>query len=143
MIPLSAQRRERSVPRLGSLVRGMPAYASCMVEVRGGRVRVSAELPPGLAAVGVWLAWAWSGGGYEPSWWGSLGAGLVVLLLIAGPVLSGDLDGYRMLAGAALLLFTAWNFLSLLWAQFPGLAWTGADKTAVYAAGFALLAFVR
>ena len=114
-----------------------------MVEVGGGRVRISAELPLGLAVVGVWLGWAWFDGGFEPSLWGSLGAALVALLLLAAPVLSRDLDARRLVAGAALLLFVVWNFLSLLWAQFPGEAWTGADKTAAYAAGFALLAFVR
>ena len=106
-------------------------------------VRISAELPIGLAVVGVWLCWAWFDGGFEPTQWGSLGAALVALLLLAGPVLSRGTDRRRLVAAAALLLFVAWNFLSLLWAQFPGDAWTGADKTAAYAAGFALLAFVR
>lgn len=107
------------------------------------RVRISAELPIGLAVVGVWLCWAWFDGGFEPTQWGSLGAALVALLILAGPVLSRGSDRRRLIAGAALVLFVAWNFLSLLWAQFPGDAWTGADKTAAYAAGFALLAFVR
>jgi O-antigen ligase len=115
-----------------------------MVEVGGGRARISAELPLGLAAVGVWLAWAWFDGGFQPSLWGSLGAALVALLLIGGPVLRWSGGGrLRLIAGVALLLFVAWNFLSLAWAQFPGEAWTGADKTAAYAAGFALLAFAR
>jgi tetratricopeptide (TPR) repeat protein len=116
-----------------------------MVEVGGGgRARISAELPLGLAVVGIWLAWAWFDGGFEPSLWGSLGAALVALLLIGGPVLrwSGG-ERLRLIAGVALLLFVAWNFLSLAWAQFPGEAWTGADKTAAYAAGLALLAFAR
>jgi hypothetical protein len=115
-----------------------------MVEVGGGRARISAELPLGVAVVGVWLAWAWFDGGFQPSLWGSLGAALVALLLIGGPVLRwSNGDRLRLIAGVALLLFVVWNFLSLAWAQFPGEAWTGADKTAAYAAGFALLAFAR
>ena len=113
----------------------LPAYA--------WRVRISAELPIGLAVVGIWLCWAWFDGGFEPTQWGSFGAALVALLLLAGPVLTRGSDRRRLIAAAALLLFVIWNFLSLLWAQFPGDAWTGADKTAAYAAGFALLAFVR
>ena len=43
----------------------------------------------------------------------------------------------------ALAAFVGWNFLSMTWADFPGTAWTGSDKTLIYAALFALFALWR
>ena len=39
-----------------------------------------------------------------------------------------------------LVVFAGWNFLSIIWADTPGDAWAGANKTAVYVACFALFA---
>jgi hypothetical protein len=41
---------------------------------------------------------------------------------------------------ACLAGFVAWNYLSLAWADFPGIAWSGADKTLLYAVSFAVFA---
>jgi tetratricopeptide (TPR) repeat protein len=101
-------------------------------------------LPLGLGVVAVWLAWAWFDGGFEPSLWGPLGAALVALLLVGSPALAvRGRSRVVLAAAAALLLFCAWNFLSLLWAQFPSEAWTGADKTVAYTACLLVLLLAR
>jgi tetratricopeptide (TPR) repeat protein len=111
-----------------------------MVESGGGRERFSPGLPLGLAVVAVWLTWSWFDGGFEPSLWGPLGACLVLLLVVAPRALRGpQRQPLALLAAGTVVLFAGWNFLSILWAQFPAEAWTGADKTAAYAAGFLVL----
>lgn len=103
----------------------------------------SPALPAGAVAIGVWLAWAAFAGGYWPTQWGVVGTGLVLLVAVAAVVSPPSASGWgRARIGMLLSLaaFVAWNYLSILWADFPADAWVGADKTLVYAAGFALFA---
>lgn len=98
-------------------------------------------LAPLLAIV--WLALAWSQGGYDATAWGPIGLFLVLLLvtaILASPPPSISLRTPRGLALAFLGAFVTWNFLSITWADFPGEAWVGADKTLIYAATFATCA---
>ncbi len=99
--------------------------------------------PAGALAVGVWAVWASLEGGFSPTQWGSFGTGLVLLLgvaLVAAPPRAALWERRRVAMIAAMAAFTAWNFLSLIWADFPGDAWAGADKTLLYAASFTLFA---
>jgi hypothetical protein len=97
----------------------------------------------GLVAVGVWTAWAWLDGGHPA--WAANPLGLVLVgLLGLGVFLARPAEqaaGRLRLTVLGLLVgFSAWNFLSMLWAGSPGDAWTGANKTLVYVVGFALFA---
>lgn len=100
-------------------------------------------LPAGALAVAIWLTWAAISGGFAPTQWGLVGAALLLLLgvaAIASPPRIAELGRGRIVMLVALLAFVAWNYLSILWADVPGDAWAGADKTLAYAAGFALFA---
>ncbi len=103
----------------------------------------SPVLPAGVVAIVVWLVWSAVDGGFRPTQWGLVGAGMVALLavtvLVRPPRLT-DWGRGRTAMLVALAAFVGWNYLSILWADFPADAWTGADKTLVYAAGFALFA---
>ena len=100
-------------------------------------------LPAGALAVAIWLIWAAINGGFAPTQWGLVGAALAVLLAvatIASPPRVAIWGRGRIVMLSALLAFVAWNYLSILWADVPADAWSGADKTLLYAAGFALFA---
>ena len=100
-------------------------------------------LPAGALAVAIWLIWAAINGGFAPTQWGLVGAALAVLLAvatIASPPRVATWGRGRIVMLSALLAFVAWNYLSILWADVPADAWSGADKTLLYAAGFALFA---
>jgi hypothetical protein len=104
---------------------------------------VSPGLVLGLVAVAVWTAWAWLEGGHPA--WAANPLGLVVLgLLGLGVFLVGPgehaAEPLRVAMLGLLVGFAGWNFLSILWADTPGDAWAGANKTAVYVASFALFA---
>lgn len=99
--------------------------------------------PAAAVVVAVWLLWAWLSGGYAPERWGSIGLVLVALVaLCLALVPTGMLrsDRVRVTALGALAAFVGWSFLSMLWADFPGNAWAGADKTLLYAICFAVFA---
>ncbi|HSC90993.1 MAG TPA: O-antigen ligase family protein [Gaiellaceae bacterium] len=108
-------------------------------ELRG----LGASLPLGLVSAGVWLVWAWLDGGHSPTAVAALGVVLVGLLVLGlvylGPGLLAE-SRARAVMAAALLAFALWNALSIAWADFPGDAWAGANKTAAYVAGFLVLA---
>ncbi len=110
---------------------------------RSGSSSGSPARPLGLLTVTVWLAWAWLGGGHSPTRWGLLGLSLVLLLalgLAVVPVRPDRRRGRRLVVLACLAAFVGWNFLSILWADFPGQAWIGADKALLYTVVFALFA---
>jgi hypothetical protein len=99
--------------------------------------------PAAVVVLVVWLLWAWLSGGYAPERWGSIGLVLVALAaLCLALVPTGMLrnDRLRVLALSALAAFVGWSFLSILWADFPGNAWVGSDKTFLYALCFVLFA---
>jgi tetratricopeptide (TPR) repeat protein len=110
------------------------------------RLSQVADAPAGLAgafAVVVWLAWAQLAGGFFPTRGGILGAFLVAALALALAAVRVDpavRSPARLAMLGALAAFVAWNGLSMLWADFPGEAWTGTAKTLLYAASFALFA---
>jgi hypothetical protein len=94
-----------------------------------------------LLALPVFAAWIWWDASVSPSRLGSLGAVLVGLLAIGLLTQAdelGPLDTPRRVLTGALVAFTAWSFLSMVWADFPAAAWGGANRTLVYAAAFSL-----
>lgn len=111
-------------------------------------------LVPGVLGLAVLVYWAAAGGGYEvlagtyptydPNPW-YLGALACVGLLGASLLgLARRIRLSRMGAGAlaALGLYAAFSYASILWAQSPGAAWDGANRTLVYLALFALFAIL-
>ncbi len=123
----------------------MPEAHTSVPRARAWR-RHALAAAPALAVVGVTLAWSWSYGGYEPTRWypGALGLTLVLAAVLLGlrpPI--RDLPGCAQLALAALALFTAWSFASILWAEAKGTAWDGANRTLLYLVIFAIFALGR
>jgi hypothetical protein len=82
-------------------------------------------------------------GGFDELAWPAAGAFLLCLLLVvrlALPAMTGPLPALTKAAVALFLGFSAWSFLSVAWAEVPGDAWTGANRTLVYVATFSLVA---
>ncbi|MDX6656750.1 MAG: hypothetical protein QOH62_1543 [Solirubrobacteraceae bacterium] len=94
-----------------------------------------------LGALVLW--WALDGGGYAPAVWLPGAIVLVALAALAwwpGPAPWPAPARPLALAVAALAAFTAWSYLSTLWADVPGDAWLGSHRTLLYLAAFALTA---
>ncbi|HEY4346962.1 MAG TPA: O-antigen ligase family protein [Gaiellaceae bacterium] len=100
-----------------------------------GRWRAEPGTSLGVLFVLVWVAWAFSDGGFFPTAWGPGGEFLLLLVavaLVATRSVPAGGDRTRVVALASGAAFVAWNFLSIVWAGSPGDAWAGADKTALY-----------
>jgi hypothetical protein len=108
---------------------------------------------PAGVTIAVALVWAATGGGYEarpvlgaaydPSLW-YLGALVLVGLLCATRLglVRVRISRWAAIACAAVLAYTAWSFLSVLWAHDQGTAFLGSDRTLVYAAAFVTFAIL-
>jgi hypothetical protein len=108
---------------------------------------------PAGVTIAVALVWAATGGGYEarpvlgaaydPSLW-YLGALVLVGLLCATRfgLAHVRISRWATIACAAVLAYTAWSFLSVLWAHDQGTAFLGSDRTLVYAAAFVTFAIL-
>lgn len=91
-----------------------------------------------LSLNAVFVAWGQLGGGFDPVRWlpgALLAVGLVAAVLVGS---RGNLqrDRRAWLAVGSLAIFAAWSYVSILWADVPGDAWTGANRTLMYAAIF-------
>lgn len=83
-----------------------------------------------LALAGVLVL---SHGGYSPTSW--YPAGLFVLALAALLLVAGATPRWSRSFAWALAAYAAyvgWSYLSILWAEVPGLAWDGANRSLVY-----------
>jgi tetratricopeptide (TPR) repeat protein len=113
-------------------------------EAYSARAARAGALPFGLAAVAVFLWWAHEEGGYAPTAWYP-GALIFLALLVgvaissAGPTSSGL---WVTRALAFLAAFTAWSFLSIVWAGVKGDAWDGANRTLLYLTVYATFALL-
>lgn len=99
-------------------------------------------LVPGLAVVALCLVWAVRSGGFDgDTWyWGALAA-LAVLaatLLLLGPRRAA-LGRARTAALTLFALYTAWSYVSITWAQAPGVALDGSNRTLLYLLVFTLM----
>jgi O-Antigen ligase len=108
-----------------------------------GRLTHLATADVALAAVvvlGCFALWSANDAGYEEILWYPV-ALLVVLLgaILAWSAPERPLGTAATWAVAALAAYTAWAFLSLLWAEDRGLALTGANRTLLYLAVFAVV----
>ncbi len=98
---------------------------------------------PGLIVVGLMLVWAEHDGGYDADTW-YWGALLLLTLLAATLIGLGARGGARSLSRGSILAvsglgaYTAWSYLSISWAQVPGWALEGSNRTLLYLAVFAL-----
>jgi hypothetical protein len=103
-------------------------------------LRESPALVPTLAATVAFLVLAASEAGFYATAW--YAAALFLLGLLAATVIAVGLPrGVPRLTLAALGLFaayTAWAYLSITWADQQGVAWDGANRTAMYLLVFAL-----
>jgi O-Antigen ligase len=101
-----------------------------------------AALVPGLIAVGLFVLWAVQNGGFDSTtwYWGALLllATLAVLLVTER---RGRLNLSRpsVIALALFALYVTWSYLSMTWAQYPGLALDGSNRALLYLLVFALL----
>ena len=99
-------------------------------------------LIPGGIIVALMLVWAVHNGGYdEDTWyWGAL----TVLALLAAIVVARGLGAIRisragMIALGAFALYVAWSYLSIIWAESPGVALTGSNRALLYLLLFATM----
>jgi O-Antigen ligase len=106
-----------------------------------GALARSPGLLPALAVVAAGLFLGASEGGYPPTTWyptALLLLGLLAALAFAVP--PRRLPGSVVAALVLLAAFAAWSFLSIAWADQPGAAWDGANRTLAYAIVFGLAA---
>ena len=97
---------------------------------------------PALLSVSVFVALAASDGGFYATAWYAAALFLLGLLAVAIVVL-GRPGGVPRLTLVALGLFAAyalWTYCSIAWADQPGPAWDGANRTMTYLLVFALFA---
>ena len=127
--PATAAWRER--------VRMALSEASAVQTAEGTRLLLCAGISVALLA-----AAAADNGGYDSTVWLGGAIGLVVLAvwarIVFGP--TRQLGRWGRLALAAMTLYTAWSFASILWATDKGAALIGSDRTLLYLVLFWLFA---
>jgi hypothetical protein len=110
-------------------------------------------LVPGVVLVGIVIAWAASGGGYEslpaldagydPGPWYLGALALTGLLWVTAAGLGSiRLSRWSAIACAALGGYVVWSYLSMLWANDQALAFLGSNRALVYFASFATFAIL-
>lgn len=102
-------------------------------------------LVPALPVLALLIYWDAHEGGYLSTTW--MPSALVVLGLLVATVLGIGVDRVRLskpavIALGALAAYTAWSYLSILWAAAPGDALEGSDRTLLYLMLFALFALL-
>jgi O-Antigen ligase/Tetratricopeptide repeat len=98
---------------------------------------------PALLAVGVFAVWSADQAGYPVSRWAPGTLLLLVLLamtVIVVPPSVRSLPRWAVVAMACLAAFTLWSYASIAWADDPGDAWNGANRTLLYLVCFLLFA---
>ncbi len=96
---------------------------------------------PALAAIALCVVWATDQAGYPLTHWAPGGIALLALLVIAVIAVRRPLAGASgavRLSLAMLAAYTAFSYLTILWAGAPGEALEGSDRTLLYLIVFAL-----
>src|SRR4051794_16513073 len=142
MRTLGGRVREGPEPGYPPTVSGAPARIPASVDIHrllpaGGALAPVLAAP--AAAILVW--WAAAQGGYPPTTWypGALAILALAVAAVLGPR-APPLPRAALVALACMAAYTAWSFLSVLWAGSRGDAWTGANRTLVYLTILALFA---
>jgi hypothetical protein len=89
----------------------------------------------------VLVVWSTQQGGFFASQWYPGALFLLAVLVVAAVADSASLlrlPGVTRIALGAFALFTAWTYLSIIWADATGVAWDGANRTLLYLIVFAL-----
>jgi len=97
-----------------------------------------------MPVLAVFIWWMIDEGGYAPSAWmpGLVVVAIVLSLVIALPAQRGTGSRAAVCAIAAFGAYTLWSFASLLWADAPGPALEGSQRTLLYFACFACFALL-
>src|SRR4051812_350767 len=130
-------------PPAAHIVRGVSVARQLAVPLRAALIR-SPVLPLGAVGVATFVWFAASNGGFDATTWypGALIAlALVAIAFVTVPL--GRVPRVVAVAAAALLLYAAWSYLSIGWADQKGDAWEGANRSLLYALAFALFALWR
>src|ERR1700693_1659411 len=98
---------------------------------------------PAAAAVVLFVVWATDQAGYPVTHWAP--GGLIVLALLGltlaiVPLRRSQVPTTVKIALGSLAAYTAFSYLSILWAGVPGDAWEGANRTLLYLLVFTLFA---
>ncbi|MDO8184250.1 O-antigen ligase family protein [Conexibacter sp. JD483] len=102
-------------------------------------------LVPALPVVALLIYWGAHEGGYQPTTW--MPSALLVLGLLVAAAIGIGFDRMRLsrpalIAAGALAAYTAWSYLSILWADSPGDALQGSDRTLLFLLLFVLFALL-
>jgi tetratricopeptide (TPR) repeat protein len=101
------------------------------------------EWLPGLLSVLLFLLLALRDAGFQPTLWYPVGLALLALLaLVVASGVGTTPPRATLVALGALATYAAWCFASIAWADVRGDAFEGANRTLVYAIGFALFALM-
>jgi hypothetical protein len=95
--------------------------------------------------IALFLVWATHGGGYDLTVWAPSVFFVLSLILISALAYQGALAAVPrrvLLAIGAFAAFTGWCFLSITWSDNRGIAWDGANRTALYLAIFVAFALL-
>jgi len=101
---------------------------------------------PATVALALFVVWATSQAGYPVTHWAP---GALIVLVLLGIALSAvpprlaEVPRPVLIALGALAAYTAFSYLSILWAGVSGDAWEGANRTLLYLLVFALFALWR
>jgi O-antigen ligase len=101
---------------------------------------------PALVAIALFVIGATDQAGYPMTHWAPAAITILALFAIASVVVRvplAELSLALKIALACLAAYTALSFLSILWADVPGVAWEGANRTLLYLLVFALFACWR
>ena len=118
----------------------MPVRAFSIVKLRD-LLRESPATVPALGALALFIWWASDQAGYPVTRWAP-GALIVLALLTIAlftiPLRLASISPPLRVALICFGLYTALSYLSILWADVPGDAWEGANRTLLYLLVFAL-----
>jgi Flp pilus assembly protein TadD len=101
---------------------------------------------PALPAIALLIIWATDQAGYPLTHWapgGLIALALLALALVTLPLRASEIPMAVKIALGCLALYTAFSFLSILWAGVQADAWEGANRTLLYLLVFALFACWR
>ena len=120
----------------------MPVVTGRMPKL-SNTLRRTPTIVPAFGALVLFVIWAGSDAGYPVTHWAPGGAILLALLALALAIVPLRLREVPVAVRVAIVcvaLYTALSYFSILWAQVPGDAWEGANRTLLYLIIFALFA---